>query len=183
MTIVDSGYGRDDEFWVFAYGSLIWNPGFDYLESAIAVLRGWHRAMCILSTHYRGCIECPGLVLGLDHGGSCRGLAYRIAPSQAADVQRYLDDREMITGVYHPRFIPVALADGRRVPAYVYVARREHPQYAGPLTSDQAARLICQGKGCTGSSRDYLANTVAQLDALGLPDKSLRHLLRLVDRA
>lgn len=175
------GSERDGDFWVFAYGSLIWNPGFAFEERAIATLRGWHRAMCILSTHYRGCEEAPGLVLGLDHGGSCRGLAYRVAPRDVSAVRHYLDGRELISGVYRPGFIPVTLKDGRRVPAYVYVAKRHHPQYAGRQTPDQAADLIRRGTGSRGSSRDYLASTVAHLDALGLPDPTLRRLLRLVD--
>ncbi len=171
----------DESFWVFAYGSLIWNPGFDYVEVSKATLCGWHRAMCILSTHYRGCAETPGLVLGLDRGGSCRGLAYRIADDQAKAVQRYLHDREMITGVYRPKFIRLRLQDDRQISGYVFVARRDHTQYAGPLSPDRAAHLIRQGNGCTGSSRDYLATTVAHLDALGLHDEALRHLLDLVD--
>lgn len=170
-----------EDFWVFAYGSLIWRPGFVYEEAAQGTLRGWHRAMCILSTRYRGCPEVPGLVLGLDHGGSCRGIAYRVAAARAAAVYKYLDDREMISGVYRPRFAPVSLVDGRRVPGYVFIARRDHCQYAGPLRPEQAVALIRQGKGREGSSRDYLANTVAHLEALGLHDKSLHQLLRLVD--
>lgn len=171
----------EDDFWVFAYGSLIWRPGFNFEEARPAILRGWHRAMCILSTHYRGCPDAPGLVLGLDRGGSCRGLAYRIAPTNASSVRQYLHEREMITGVYDPRFTPVNLADGRRVPAYVFIAKRSHTQYAGPLSPSAAAALIRQGKGCTGSCRDYLATTVAHLDALGLPDKALHTLLHMVD--
>jgi cation transport protein ChaC len=170
-----------EDFWVFGYGSLIWRPGFDYEEAVQGILRGWHRAMCILSTRYRGCPEAPGLVLGLDHGGSCRGVAYRVAAERAAAVYKYLDDREMISGVYQPRFAPVTLVDGRQVPGYVFIARRDHRQYAGPLPPERAVALIRQGKGQEGSSRDYLANTVTHLEALGLHDKTLRQLLRLVD--
>jgi cation transport protein ChaC len=173
----------DDDFWVFAYGSLIWQPGFDYVESCPATLYGWHRAMCILSTHYRGSAETPGLVLGLDRGGSCRGLAYRIARDQAEPVRQYLYDREMITGVYRPKFGRLRLQDQRQVSGYVFIARRDHAQYAGSLPPDQAARLIRQGKGLTGSSRDYLASTVAHLNTLGLHDAALERLLRLVDHA
>lgn len=173
----------DENFWVFAYGSLIWQPGFDYVEVCPATLYGWHRAMCILSTYYRGCAETPGLVLGLDRGGSCRGLAYRIADDRAEAVQRYLHEREMITGVYQPKFIRLRLQDERQVSGYVFVARRDHRQYAGPLSPEAATRLIRQGNGCTGSSRDYLAATVAHLDALGLHDEALRRLLQLVDAA
>jgi cation transport protein ChaC len=169
------------DFWVFAYGSLIWQPGFDPVEVVPARLYGWHRAMCILSTRYRGRPEVPGLVLGLDHGGSCHGLAYRAAAGQAAAVRQSLDAREMLGGVYTPRFAPVRLADGRRVAAYVYIARRDHRQYAGSLSLEKMAELIRQGIGSRGSSRDYLASTVTQLVALGLRDRTLERLLRMVD--
>jgi cation transport protein ChaC len=172
-----------DSFWVFAYGSLMWRPGFDYDETLPGYLFGWHRAMCILSTRYRGCPERPGLVLGLDRGGSCKGLVYRVAGSEGPSVRRYLHEREMLTGVYTPRFAPVRLVDGRRVSAYVFTARPDHRQYAGRLSLEQAAELIRQGNGSVGSSRDYLASTVAHLDALGVPDQALRQLLRLVDSA
>jgi cation transport protein ChaC len=171
----------DDNFWVFAYGSLIWQPGFEFVEACPATLYGWHRAMCILSTHYRGCREQPGLVLGLDHGGCCRGLAYRIADDHAEAVKGYLHDREMITGVYRPKFVPLRLQDGRTVSGYVFIARHDHTQYAGPLSPDAAAQLIIQGKGHTGSSRDYLESTVRHLDKLGFRDETLCHLLHLVD--
>jgi cation transport protein ChaC len=171
------------DFWVFAYGSLIWQPDFVPAETVPAQLHGWHRAMCILSTVYRGCPAAPGLVLGLDRGGSCRGLAYRVAADQVAPVRRALDQRELVTGVYQPRFAAVRLSDGTRIVGYAYMARRDHHQYAGALEAHQAAALIRQGLGSCGSSRDYLASTVAHLDALGLPDKSLDRLLHLVDAA
>lgn len=174
--------GMDENFWVFAYGSLIWQPGFAYEEAVRARLFGWHRSMCILSVHYRGRPEAPGLVLGLDRGGSCRGLAYRVASHQAEAVRTYLHERELVTGVYRPCTLPVVLADGSRTPAYVFVARRDHHQYAGPLSTERAARLIRQGCGRTGSSRDYLASTISHLDALGLGDEHLRRLLHLVDQ-
>lgn len=171
----------DGNFWVFAYGSLIWQPGFDFEETCKATLYGWHRAMCILSTHYRGCAETPGLVLGLDRGGSCRGLAYRIPMDKAETVRAYLHEREMITGVYSPKFTRLRLQDGRDVLGYVFVARRDHTQYAGAMSPEKAVLLIRQGEGCTGSSRDYLASTVAHLDRLGLHDRALRRLLDQVD--
>lgn len=171
----------DGDFWVFAYGSLIWKPGFAYQEMIPATLFGWHRALCILSTHYRGCPDAPGLVLGLDRGGSCRGVAYRVAAAEALSVRRYLDERELITDVYIPRFLDLRLADGRRIPAYVYTARRGHRQYAGRLPLDEVCRLVRRGIGHAGSSRDYLAATVSHLDAIGLADTGLRRLLALVD--
>jgi len=173
----------DGNFWVFGYGSLIWQPGFAYEEARAARLHGWHRAMCILSTHYRGTPEAPGLVLGLDRGGSCKGIAFRVAPELAEAVRQYLHDREMITQVYAPRTSPLCLDDGRKVAGYMFPVRRDHQQYVGGLTPEQAVALIRQGQGHGGSSRDYLANTVHHLETLGLPDPALRRLLRMVDQA
>lgn len=171
----------EEDFWVFGYGSLMWRPDFEYQEAVPATLFGWRRSMCILSTHYRGRPERPGLVLGLDRGGSCRGLAFRVERPRAEEVRAILHQREMISGVYEPRFAPLRLDDGRRVSGYVFTARRDHAQYAGPLTPERAAALIRQGIGSIGSSRDYLAQTVARLGQLGLRDGALQNLLRLVD--
>ena len=171
----------DDDFWVFAYGSLIWKPGFDYRDMVPATLFGWHRALCILSTHDRGRPEAPGLVLGLDRGGSCRGIAYRVDGDQTEAVRRYLDARELITEVYLPRFARLRLADGRRVRGYVYTARRDHLQYAGRLPLEDVCRLVRRGVGEAGTSRDYLAATVSHLAAIGLADTGLGRLLDLVD--
>ena len=171
----------NEDFWVFAYGSLIWKPGFAFNEAQPAKLYGWHRSMCVLSTHYRGHPTKPGLVLGLDRGGSCLGLAYAIAADQAEEVRRYLHEREMITAVYQPCTVPLRLLDGRRVQAYTFTAKTDHPQYAGRLARTEACRLVCQGVGKAGTSRYYLAATVAHLDALGLADHHLHHLLRMVD--
>lgn len=167
------------DFWVFGYGSLMWQPDFDHVEARPAVLHGWHRAMCILSTRYRGRPEAPGLVLGLDRGGSCRGMAFRVPAGRAAAVTALLHEREMITGVYDPRLLPVRLGDGGVVAAYAFVARRDHPQYVR-LPLDAQARLIVGACGARGACRDYLENTVTHLRALGLPDAKLECLLRLV---
>lgn len=171
------------DFWVFAYGSLMWRPDFDYLEARTALLRGWHRAMCIYSTIYRGCPDRPGLVLGLDRGGSCRGRAFRIAATDVDAVKALLHEREMVTNVYEPRMLWVSLEDGRRVLSYSFIARRDHVQYAGRLPTPEAARLIRQGRGTSGGCRDYLANTVRHLAELSLADPMLERLLALVDRA
>ncbi len=173
--------GSDENFWVFAYGSLIWRPDFPFVEGVPGRLHGWHRRMCIRSIHYRGRPDRPGLVLGLDRGGSCRGLAYRVADDLVETVRRILDERELISGVYDPRYAPVTLDDGRRVAGYLFVARRGHDQYAGGLSTEETAAMIRQGHGSCGSSRDYLANTVRHLEILGLGGASLRRLLQLVD--
>ncbi|HLO77993.1 MAG TPA: gamma-glutamylcyclotransferase [Magnetospirillum sp.] len=166
--------------WVFAYGSLIWRPDFQPAETRMARLAGWHRAMCILSTVYRGTPERPGLVLGLDRGGSCLGRALRVAPAQWPEVKAMLDARELVTGVYHARFVPVRLDDGRRVPAYAFVCDRSHRQYWSG-GDDEAVRLIRQGRGGSGWARDYLASTVEHLAALGIGDRQLQRLLSRVD--
>lgn len=166
--------------WVFAYGSLMWRPDFTPDEVRPARLAGWHRAMCILSTVYRGTPACPGLVLGLDHGGSCLGRALRVGAAAWPAVKAALDARELVTGVYRPRFMPVRLDDGRRVPAYAYVCDRTHAQYWSGGT-DEAVRLIRQGCGTSGRARDYLASTVEHLRHLGITDGGLHRLLRQVD--
>jgi cation transport protein ChaC len=136
--------------------------------------------MCILSTVYRGTPECPGLVLGLDRGGSCLGRALRVPSDAWPAIKETLDARELVTGVYRPRFVPVRLDDGRRVPAYAYVCDRAHAQYWSGAPDD-AVRLIRQGCGQSGRSRDYLASTVEHLLGLGIADGGLHRLLALVD--
>lgn len=171
---------------MFAYGALMWDRPFRYAEVRRALVLGYHRAFCIYSYFYRGTPQRPGLVLGLDPGGSCRGLAFRIAARDADETLRRLHEREMITRVYRPRDLPVRLLDaergpqGRRVKALAYVANRGHRQYAGKLTPARTAELILQGEGETGSCRAYLENTVAHLDELGIRDAGLTRLHRIV---
>jgi len=167
-------------FWVFGYGSLMWRPGFDYVEARPALLRGYHRAFCIKTTHYRGTPEKPGLVLGLDRGGACRGRAFRIAAGKAPAVARYLHEREMINGVYDPRWLKIATPQGP-VKAVAYVADRKHPQYVGKLAQRRIVEMIRRGLGVGGSNRDYLAQTVSHLDELGIVDGPLHRLQRLVE--
>lgn len=167
---------------MFAYGSLIWRPDFQPAESRMARLCGWHRAMCIKSTVYRGTPASPGLVLGLDRGGSCLGRALRVEAERWPAIKAMLDARELVTGVYLPRFVPVRLDDGRRVPAYAFVCDRAHPQYWSGAV-DEAVRLIRQGQGTGGRARDYLASTVEHLAVLGIADRTLGALLTRVDGA
>jgi len=169
-----------EEFWIFAYGSLMWDPGFPFEESAPALLRGWHRSFCLLSTSYRGSQEKPGLVLGLDRGGACRGLAYRVAAERREEVCAYLKERETPREVYFIRAVEVALSR-RRVKAHTFVVNRGFATYAGKLTPEATARYIVQGVGNRGTCRDYLANTVAHLDQLGIGDGPLHRLLRRVE--
>ena len=170
---------QNGEVWVFAYGSLMWDPGFAYLEAAPALLRGYHRAFCIYSFVYRGTEARPGLVLGLDRGGACRGMAYRIAAAEGAGVLDYLDAREKVTDVYVRRTVPITVG-GLKLKAETYVADRGHRQYAGKQTLKDAAALIAQGAGVGGSNRDYLESTVDHLDALGITDGALHRLHALV---
>lgn len=170
----------ESDIWVFGYGSLMWNPGFEHVESRPALLHGWHRAFCVYSHRYRGTPEQPGLVLGLDRGGSCRGMAYRVARARALDVLDYLWDREMVHGVYTPRVLATA-TDGGRVACHTFTVDRTHRQYAGGLGEEEMVRLIRQGVGKGGHNRDYLANTVRHLDELGVGDGPLHRLLALIE--
>ena len=171
---------RAEGIWVFAYGSLMWDPGFAHLEVAPALLTGYHRSFCIYSVVYRGTPERPGLVLGLDHGGSCRGRAYRVAAAAAGEVLDYLHEREMIHDVYRRKLLPVRL-QGRTVRAYTYVVDRSGRDYTGKLSLERAAEIILRGAGSTGSNRAYLQNTVNHLDALGITDGHLHRLLEKVE--
>jgi cation transport protein ChaC len=170
----------DSDIWVFAYGSLMWNPGFEHAEKREARLHGWHRSFCVYSHRYRGTPERPGLVLGLDRGGSCRGLAYRVARARARDTLAYLWDREMVLGVYRPRVLH-ARGPGGRVACHAFTVDRGHAQYAGGLPMKEMIRLIHQGVGMGGANREYLANTVRHLDGLGITDGPLHRLYSLVE--
>lgn len=165
------------DFWVFGYGSLMWRPGFEYEEARPALLYGYHRALCILSTRYRGTPDRPGLVLGLDRGGSCRGWAFRVAHEDVLATVDYLDKRELVTGVYRPTFLTTRLNSWRKVKTYTYVVQPSHPQYAGRLDLTSAATLVRQGHGMAGPAVEYLANTVAQMQAIGIRDRYLEAVL------
>ncbi len=169
-----------DDYWVFAYGSLIWDPGFPYVEQQRAVVHGYHRRFCLYSHRYRGTPDQPGLVLGLDRGGSCHGVAYAIAPERVAEVRDYLWAREMSNNAYRPVLAPARLADGRRVQVQTFVIVPGHPQYAGRLGADLAARLIASSHGERGSNQAYLENTAAHLSTLGIRDAALERLVRAV---
>ncbi len=172
-----------DGFWVFAYGSLMWRPGFPVAETRPATVYGYHRALCIWSEHYRGTPKRRGLVLGLDRGGSCQGLALRVAKTRVKAVTAYLLDRELMgDDVYHPLTLNARLGDGRRVPVWAFVANRANRYYTGKLGFEQTANIIRTAKGRNGTNHDYLANTVSHIDAMGLADANLRHLLKAVER-
>jgi len=200
--------------WVFGYGSLMWNPGFPVVETRRAHLRGLHRALCIYSVVHRGTPAVPGLVFGLDHGGICEGLAFRVDPAHATQVLDYLGAREQVTGVYRKTRVTLALApsgqDGRgsgaqetppgastasgergadtsgwseHVRAVCYRADRTHPQYTGPLSLEQKARIVMLANGGAGRNLEYVFSTARQLRALGIADRQLFRLEGLLRRA
>ena len=166
------------ELWVFGYGSLMWRPGFDFIDRVEARLIGAHRALCVYSFVHRGTPERPGLVLGLDRGGACRGIAYRVAAAERAKTVAYLRAREQVTMVYREctRRITLKRAPKQPIPALCYVVDRSHPQYAGRLTLEQQLHLVRQGHGSSGVNRDYVLAAVAAMEALGLRETEL-HLL------
>ena len=167
-----------EDLWVFGYGSLMWRPGFPYLERLEARLIGAHRALCIYSFVHRGTPERPGLVLGLDQGGTCRGIAYRVAAAERPRTVAYLRAREQVTAVYRESVRAVWLKSEpeRRVPALCYTVDRGHAQYAGRLTLEQQLHHVRQGHGQSGANRDYVIATVAALEQLGYRETAL-HLL------
>jgi glutathione-specific gamma-glutamylcyclotransferase len=166
------------DIWVFGYGSLMWRPGFEFLERVEARLIGAHRALCVYSFYHRGTAERPGLVLGLDQGGACRGIAYRVAATLRTETIAYLRAREQVTMVYRESTRRVWLKGEpeRAVSAVCYMVDRSHPQYAGRLSLDQQLHHVRQGHGHSGANRDYVIATVAALESLGLRETEL-HLL------
>lgn len=170
------------DFWIFAYGSLMWDPGFPHLEVRRARLIGYHRAFCLYSERYRGTPDRPGLVLGLDRGGSCLGRAYKVAAADGPAVAAYLDEREMLGGAYDPRWVDIRFEDGRRARAYAYLIDRACPGYAGRLDLDRVAEVIAHAAGQRGSNIDYLVNTVRHLDELGIAESALHDVLERVQR-
>jgi len=171
------------EFWVFGYGSLMWRPGFSYLERTDARLNGYHRSLCVLSQVHRGTPEKPGLVLGLDRGGSCRGVVFQIAPEEQAATLAYLREREMMNYVYREAMLPVRLLDGsnRVVSALAYVVDRKHRQYSGPRSLDEVVDLVRQGHGKSGPNRDYVHATNEALLVMGVRDHTLETVLKRLE--
>jgi cation transport protein ChaC len=162
-------------WWVFAYGSLLWNPLFPVAEMRPASLRGLHRRFCLWSVASRGTPELPGLVLGLERGGTCRGVALRLPAPLALDELHLLWRREMVVGAYRPRWVRLD-ADGRELVALTFVVRRDHPQYAGRLASAKEAAVIAAARGAFGASADYLERTRIALVSHGIVDPYLEAL-------
>jgi len=170
-----SQYPANEDLWVFGYGSLMWRPGFPYLERIPARLVGLHRALCVYSFVHRGTPEKPGLVLGLDRGGACRGIAYRVAAADRDSTIAYLREREQVTSVYleTSRRITLTGAPLRDVTALVFLVDRSHPQYAGRLNLEHQIHLVRQGHGRSGANVDYVLSTIAEIEAQGCRDSGL----------
>jgi glutathione-specific gamma-glutamylcyclotransferase len=167
--------------WIFAYGSLIWHPEFRYAEAQAALLRGYHRSFCLYSYDYRGTPARPGLTLGLDRGGSCRGMAFRLVPDTLAETIDRVWSREMSgRRVYEVRLLPVLTGCLTRK-ALAFTVLRNSPDYAGRLVLDEAARLILGAAGRRGTCRDYFENTLRHLEQLGLADAALRSLAKRIE--
>ncbi len=164
------------DLWVFGYGSLMWRPGFPYVERHRAHLYGYHRSLCVFSHVHRGTPEHPGLVLGLDRGGRCHGVAFRVAAEEAEATIQYLREREQVTAVYLEAVRKVRFPDGSTAPALTYLVDRAHPQYAGKLDEDDQFRIVAEAHGKSGANRDYVINTAAHLHELGMPDAVLSRL-------
>ena len=178
MTQATADQGR----WIFGYGSLMWRPGFAFVERAAAVLHGRRRAFCIYSVHHRGVPQAPGLVLGLAAGGATRGVAYRVAEADWAQTYAYLLEREQPTETYVESKVFVRLADGRRVPTLVFLSDTKHPQWAGDLDGEAQARLIAGSTGLSGRNIDYLRDLVEHLRHDGVRDQGMERLLTRVEQ-
>ena len=168
--------GEPGDVWFFAYGSLMWDPGFAPAEVRPALLRGWHRAFCVASVIYRGSPAAPGLTLGLDRGGSCRGRALCIAADGREEVLAYLAEREMPEEIYSCRRVRVETPQGA-VAAYTLVVNRDHDLYVCGLTPGEMAARIAAAAGARGANLDYLAQTVRHMDDLGIAEGALHRLL------
>jgi cation transport protein ChaC len=167
------------DIWLFAYGSLIWNPLFRFVDRQVGTVYGWHRRFCLWAPAGRGTLENPGLVLALERGGCCRGIAYRIAAADVSSELLLVWRREMVVGSYIPRWVRVF--DGSRsIRAIAFTINRHHPCYAANLSLSVTARHIATASGQLGSCMDYLVNTVNGLSSVGIRDC---HLLQLYHQA
>jgi cation transport protein ChaC len=167
-----------DGLWVFAYGSLMWRPGFEFEERSAATLKGLHRSLCVYSYVHRGTRERPGLVMGLDRGGSCKGIAYRVRKENWQRTVDYLREREQVTMAYKESLRPVRVdgVEPKMVNALTYVVDRTHPQYAGKLSLEAQLAHVLQGEGRSGRNPDYVLSTADHLTELGLYDPGLHWL-------
>jgi len=173
-----AGWDRHSTRWVFGYGSLIWKPEFEFVAREPARVNGYHRRLCLRSVMYRGTEDCPGIVFGLDRGGSCLGMAYEIGAAQVPAVFHQLWEREMMLGSYRPTWLKARLRGGRLVEALAFVVRRDAFNYCGLLDEPTIVAILATACGVRGTSLEYLQHTVAALHADGLADPHLERLLR-----
>jgi cation transport protein ChaC len=168
--------------WVFGYGSLLWNPGFEVSEEVVATLPGYARSFCMWSIHHRGTETDPGLVLALDEqpDHACEGVALAVKPGTEEDTLRYLRERELISSAYLERALDIDLHDGRRVTALAYVINRDHVQYCGGMALEKQAQVIARATGGMGPNTEYLYNTTSHLAQIGLHDPDLEWLSQRV---
>jgi cation transport protein ChaC len=180
-TLPDAELSKAD-LWVFGYGSLMWRPDFEFIEQVPARLIGEHRALCVYSFDHRGTPEKPGLVLGLDRGGACRGVAFRVAAKLRGGTIDYLRAREQTTNVYREVMRSVWLENQarQRVSALTFVVDRGHIQYAGRLSLAEQLRFVQQGHGRSGNNRDYVLSTVKSIEAQGFRDPQLHQLASML---
>jgi cation transport protein ChaC len=165
------------DLWVFGYGSLMWSPGFPFAERSVGLLHGYHRALCILSTRYRGTHRRPGLVMGLCRGGSCWGVAFRVRAARVPAALRHLWNREMPRRVYQARLLPVRVSRGRKVRALAFVADPAHPQFRRELDHASCVRHVAQGVGERGACTEYIRATLGHMAELGVGDPHLERVL------
>ena len=167
-----SEHPAGEDLWVFGYGSLIWNSAFDYEEKRCALVRGWHRRFCLKQHIGRGTLEKPGLMLALDKGGACRGVAFRISAAKIQEELGLIWQREMYGGAYNARWVKPSAGE-QRMRAITFVINPRHPRYIKDLTTKETAALIASGRGDLGTCREYFDNTVAHLRELGVKDATL----------
>lgn len=168
--------------WVFGYGSLLWNPGFEVAEEVMAMLPGYARSFCMRSIHHRGSEAEPGLVLALDEtrDAQCHGVALRAAPGTEDATLAYLRERELISSAYIEKMLQITLSGGQQVTAVTYVIDEDHVQYCGGLPLEEQAQIIAHAHGGRGPNSEYLYNTADHLHALGVADEDLDWLSRRV---
>ena len=169
----------DGDIWLFGYGSLMWNPAIRHLGHQVGMVRGWHRQFCLWTPIGRGTPERPGLVLGLESGGSCRGLSFRIERTEAEEELRLVWRREMLSGAYRPRWVTVETADGPHR-ALTFVINRDNPRYTGRLPESETVAVLGCAAGHLGSSRDYLLQALQALESFGIEDRRMRRLAAMV---
>ena len=173
---------QQNDLWIFGYGSLLWRPGFEYVERRVATLQGFNRSFCMSSVHYRGTSDIPGLVLALDpdHTSECHGVGFRVASDLVTDTMAYLRERELVSSAYVEQTHPITFHGGGAAEAICYVMDQSHVQYHGGLSIEDQAQIIAKATGLAGPNDEYLFNTVEHLVELGISDPELERLVTLV---